>query len=77
MLKLRTCNLLFDWGEPEQAPHYWVAHIRFVIDSVQQKLLTNTRNKPYNDNNMMSMQCIFGAINHDTESAMVLSTIKR
>ena len=33
------------------------------------------RNKPYNDDNKISMQCIFGAIDNNTEGATVLSTI--
>ena len=51
-----------------------IAHIRFVVESVLGKL-ANTRNKPCNDDNMISMPCIFGAIHSNMESFIVLSTI--
>ena len=59
------------WASPTQASHpHKICHWQCLA-----KLLTNTRNKPYNNDDTMSMQCIFHAINNDMENTFVLSTI--
>jgi len=63
-----------DWGKPERAPHWQIAHTRFVVDSVQEKYkqIQQTTLQVYH--NMVSMRYI---INHDMERIFMLSTITR
>lgn len=75
------------WGEPEQASHRSVVRgttimvqpSRLEITLRNTVTLRNTAYPPYLvhsiNHHMMNMQCIFCAINNDTEIAIVLSTM--
>jgi len=64
-------------SKPERAPHWRVAHTRFVVDSVREKYKQIRQITLQVYHNTVSMQYTLGAINHDTERIFVLSTITR
>ena len=71
ILCLIDCTIEFNQVSPTLASR----HIRFVVNSVLQKLLTNMRNKPYKDNKYaMHLWCYQQSHSNYVIYKLVLST---